>query len=113
VLSAPLDTNHYAFLNLENAATKVCPPLNQPNITACFSVKIKSYKMVQAQFLVATNLLKNTAIKVAISYAISYLKRKRRTLTKEQIMASNVRKITIENTYGKNFFSDCLFSLLL
>lgn len=76
MLFAALDTNHYAFLNLENAATKVCPPLNQPNITACFSVKIRSYKMFQALFLVTSNLMKNTAIKVAISYAISYLKKK-------------------------------------
>ena len=52
MLSAPLDTNHYAFLNLENAATKICSPLNQPNITACFSVKIKSYKMLSATLTV-------------------------------------------------------------
>ena len=29
VLLAPLHTNHYVLLNFENAATKVCPPLNQ------------------------------------------------------------------------------------
>jgi hypothetical protein len=68
VLSAPLDTNHYAFLNLENAATKVCPLLNQPIITACSSVKVQPYKMFQALFLIAANLfLKNTATIVAIS----------------------------------------------
>jgi hypothetical protein len=60
VLSAAFNANHYAFLNLENAATKVCPPLNQPALTYSFSVReVRSYKMFQASFLASQKFLTN------------------------------------------------------
>ncbi len=77
VLSAALNANHDAILNLENAATKVCPPLNQPVITAVsLLVKVQPYKMFQALFLVRANLfLKNTATKVAARSKLTETKR--------------------------------------
>jgi putative NADPH-quinone reductase len=68
MLSATLNTNHDALLNLENAATKVCPPLNQAAITVSISVReVQSYKMFQVLFTVKANrFLKNTANKVAV-----------------------------------------------